>query len=105
MDLRRLYQHIILGNTMIEKSLKIRAHEKLVQAIPLPMTGDTSTRLKHIFETGREDLSLAKICEAHWDAIGILHEANRVPKPAQTYGVWASEIPGSALQLSKVDYR
>jgi hypothetical protein len=88
---------------MKQESLKQKSHDRISQPMPLPMTGETSRRLKNIFDTGREDLSLAKICEAHWDAIGILSEANRNSSINELYGVWASEIPGNALQLSSSD--
>jgi hypothetical protein len=51
-------------------------------------------------EVGREDLSLAKLAEAHWDAVAILAEAGRVPAENSVYGVWASEVPGKALHMA-----
>jgi alkylation response protein AidB-like acyl-CoA dehydrogenase len=50
-------------------------------------------------EIGREDLTLARLAEAHWDAVAILTEAGRNPHPNQLYGVWASVKPGEALEL------
>jgi alkylation response protein AidB-like acyl-CoA dehydrogenase len=50
-------------------------------------------------ETGRENLSLARLAEAHWDAVAILAEAGRKPKPGALYGVWAAEIPNQPLRL------
>jgi alkylation response protein AidB-like acyl-CoA dehydrogenase len=41
-------------------------------------------------EVARESLSLARLAEAHWDAIAILAEAGREPEPGMLYGVWAS---------------
>ena len=49
---------------------------------------------------GREDLSLARLAEAHFDAVAILAEAGRTPEPGVAYGVWASEKPGQAVLLS-----
>lgn len=57
-------------------------------------------RHKRLLEMARQDLSLARLAEAHWDAVAILHEAARTPKPDAIYGVWASEIPGASLVLS-----
>jgi hypothetical protein len=85
------------------ENLKLKAYNKIIHPIPLPMTGQTSERLQCLFELGREDLSLAKICEAHWDAISILHEANKTHTPQMLYGVWASEIPGKALKLEFIN--
>ena len=47
----------------------------------------------------RENVSLAKLAEAHWDAVAILAEAGRAAEPGSLYAVWASEIPGQALRL------
>jgi hypothetical protein len=88
---------------MMEECLKERSIRRISHPMPMPMTGKTSERLKNIFETGREDLSLAKICEAHWDALGILHESKRTLSPHHLYGVWASEIPGNSLQIVSLD--
>ena len=51
-------------------------------------------------ELGREDLSLARLAEAHWDAMAILAEAGRPAAVGALYGVWAAEKPGRALQLA-----
>ena len=50
-------------------------------------------------EFGREDLSLARLAEAHFDAIAILTAAGRRPVGNALYAVWASEKPGQALRL------
>jgi alkylation response protein AidB-like acyl-CoA dehydrogenase len=52
-------------------------------------------------ELGREDLSLARLAEAHFDAVSILAEAGRTATPGAVYGVWASEAPGSIVTLSR----
>jgi hypothetical protein len=64
-----------------------------------PGAGATAERHRAIFAAGREDLSLAKLIEAHWDAVAILQEAGMEPAPDATYAVWASEIPGKPLAL------
>ena len=64
-----------------------------------PGVGSTAARHQAIFAVGREDLSLAKLVEAHWDAVSILQEAGREPVDGAAYGVWASEIPGKPLSL------
>jgi alkylation response protein AidB-like acyl-CoA dehydrogenase len=50
-------------------------------------------------EIAREDVSLARLAEAHFDAVAILAEASRLPERGAIYGVWASEVPGHALRL------
>ncbi len=52
-------------------------------------------------EIGEEDLSLAKIAEAHFDAVAILAEAGEQPAPSAVYAVWASELPGKELRLHR----
>ncbi|WP_233581425.1 acyl-CoA dehydrogenase family protein [Acidipila sp. EB88] len=52
-------------------------------------------------ELGRQNLSLARLAEAHWDAVAILAEAGREPAPGAICGVWASEKPDMALRLER----
>jgi hypothetical protein len=66
-----------------------------------PGAGATAERHRAIFAAGREDLSLAKLIEAHWDAVSILEEAGRQPVEGAAYAVWASEIPGKPLLLKE----
>jgi hypothetical protein len=84
---------------MTPEELKARLPAIVAQQLPLPASGRTAERLRLIAETAREDLSLAKLAEAHWDAVAILAEAGRAPDPDALYAVWASEIPGQALSL------
>ena len=78
-------------------------HERLAEIcaedLPRPGGGATAKRHLRLMEVGREDLSLAKLAEAHWDAISILREAGREPEPGCIYGVWASDFPGTDLRL------
>lgn len=62
-----------------------------------PGNGATAQRHHAILEAGREDLSLAKLIEAHWDAVAILEEAGQDVVPGSAYAVWASELPGQPL--------
>jgi hypothetical protein len=86
---------------MTTGELKARLIAIVSQELPLPGGGRTSERLRLLAETAREDLSLAKLAEAHWDAVAILAEAGRAPHPGMLYAVWASEIPGQALRLER----
>jgi alkylation response protein AidB-like acyl-CoA dehydrogenase len=80
-------------------ALIARVHEVVAEPIPLPGSGQTAERHQKLFDVGREDLSLARLVEAHWDAVAILTEANRDPEPGAIYGVWAAEAPDKVLQL------
>ena len=62
--------------------------------------GRTRERLRCLLDLGRRDLSLARVGEAHLDAVQILTEAGRVAQPGCWYGVWAAEDPTLALCLT-----
>ena len=59
--------------------------------VPFPGKGQTVARHQCLFDIGREDLSLARLAEAHIDALAILAEAGRRQHPNALYGVWAAE--------------
>jgi len=66
--------------------------------LPLPGSKDTRTRFRCFVELGAHDLSLARLCESHADAIAILREAGREPAADAVYGVWASDSTASAVR-------
>jgi alkylation response protein AidB-like acyl-CoA dehydrogenase len=76
-----------------------RVRETIRASPPLPGRGQTAERHAWLFNVGREDLSVARLVEAHCDALAILADAKRLPEPNALYAVWASEIPGHALNL------
>jgi hypothetical protein len=86
---------------MNNDELDHRLAEISQEILPLPGKGNTAERHRRLFEIGREDLSLAKLAEAHWDALAILAENGREPVPSALYAVWASEIPGRPLELKR----
>jgi alkylation response protein AidB-like acyl-CoA dehydrogenase len=69
--------------------------------LPLPGGGATPRRWRALCGFGREDLSLARIAEAHADAIAILAASARMPRVGALYGVWASDGPQSRLQAHR----
>lgn len=71
------------------------------QSLPFPGQGGTAERHRRLLEFGREELSLARLAEAHFDGIAILAEAGRLAQPNVLYGVWASEKPGQELRLAE----
>ena len=85
---------------MTEDQLFARFSELCREDLPAPGSSLSSYRYRRIFEVGQQDLSLAKLAEAHWDAVAILREAGQTPEPGARYAVWASEIPGRELQMS-----
>jgi alkylation response protein AidB-like acyl-CoA dehydrogenase len=72
-------------------------------SLPLPGHGETSQRHRRLAEIARHDLTLARVIEAHTDALAILAEAGRDPLESALYGVWASDGPGGQLQLVPTD--
>ena len=83
-----------------QAKLAARFRELCAAELPLPGHGHTAERHRRLFAVSRESVSLAKLAEAHWDALAILAEAGRTPVPHALYAVWASEIPGQALNLT-----
>jgi alkylation response protein AidB-like acyl-CoA dehydrogenase len=69
------------------------------RSLPFPGRGQTAHRLHSLRELGRTDLSIARLIEAHTDAVAILAEAGAGPGAAagSLYGVWASDGPSSQL--------
>jgi alkylation response protein AidB-like acyl-CoA dehydrogenase len=65
--------------------------------LPAPGRGDTMFRHRALAAFGREDLSLARIAEGHADALAILDEAGRTPRPDALYAVWAADGPESRV--------
>jgi alkylation response protein AidB-like acyl-CoA dehydrogenase len=88
---------------MTGDALKERLREIVLQTLPLPGLGHTPERHRLLAETARENVALAKLAEAHWDAVSILSEAGRTPEPNALYAVWASEVPGVPLRLTRTD--
>jgi len=69
--------------------------------LPYPGEGQTAVRHRRLFDFGREDLSLARLVEAHVDALAILAEAGRRPTRNALYGVWAAETSDQSLRLDR----
>jgi hypothetical protein len=83
--------------------LNDRFREIANKSLPLPASGHTKERHHFLSELGRECLSLARLAEAHFDAVSILAEAGRTPEPGALYGVWAAEIPGQSLIIRQAN--
>ncbi|GAA4204198.1 acyl-CoA dehydrogenase family protein [Streptosporangium oxazolinicum] len=66
--------------------------------LPLPGTGRTRRRWEALSALARRDLSLARLCEGHTDAVAILAElGGPAPPTGSRWGVWAAQPPGPAL--------
>jgi alkylation response protein AidB-like acyl-CoA dehydrogenase len=69
--------------------------------LPYPAEGSTALRHRGLAAIGQHDLSLARIAEAHTDALAILHEAGGDAAAEGLYGVWASDGANSQLTATK----
>lgn len=65
--------------------------------LPLPGGGQTLQRWQSLGAVAAHDLSLAKLYEAHADAVAILAAAGAPAAPGKTYGMWAAEPPDVRL--------
>jgi alkylation response protein AidB-like acyl-CoA dehydrogenase len=79
-------------------------------AMPPPGEGATAERWRLLADLGAVDLTVARVLEAHLDAVAILREAARseppVPDPVpqdggHTWGVFAAESPGTTLHATQ----
>jgi alkylation response protein AidB-like acyl-CoA dehydrogenase len=69
--------------------------------LPLPGAGRTRQRWEAFASLAQRDLSLARLCEGHADAVAILAElAGRDPSPGDRWGVWAARPPGPSLSAA-----
>ncbi|CAN5509959.1 acyl-CoA dehydrogenase [soil metagenome] len=67
--------------------------------VAVPGTGRTPERHVGLFEIARNDVAVARLAEAHVDAVTILREAGRAPVAGARYGVWAADTPGTTLDI------
>jgi alkylation response protein AidB-like acyl-CoA dehydrogenase len=87
---------------LTREALVERVREVIAEPVPLPGSGRTAERHQRLFEIGCEDLSLARLVEAHWDALAILAEAGREAERGALYGVWAAETPDKVLRMDGI---
>jgi alkylation response protein AidB-like acyl-CoA dehydrogenase len=71
--------------------------------LPPPGHGHTGDRHRALLEFAREDLALARLIEAHTDAMAIAHEAGVSLREGSLYGVWASDGPASRLDVERMN--
>lgn len=67
--------------------------------LPLPGRGATATRWRVLAAVAAQDLTAARILEAHSDALAILAEAGDRDSDG-TWGVFAAEAPGVRLEAT-----
>jgi len=79
---------------------RVRQAVHSVRDLPRPGGGDTLGRWRALSAWGAESLPLAKILEAHYDALTILQEAGEPgAAPDTVWAVWAAAGPDDSLQF------
>jgi alkylation response protein AidB-like acyl-CoA dehydrogenase len=70
---------------------------------PLPGSGRTWQRFEALTALGALDLSVARLVEAHLDAVAILAELDVAAgsRPGEVWGVWASEPPNARVEAER----
>lgn len=66
--------------------------------LPLPAAGRTGERWHSLATLAEDDITAARIGEAHADAVAILHELGaKPPRTGELWGVWAAESHDARL--------
>lgn len=75
--------------------------------VGLPGRGSTAQRWRALAELALDDLDVARIAEAHLDAVAILHElpgptSVQSVLPGQRWAVWAAEPPNGRVEAKQL---
>lgn len=77
--------------------------QQLQNTLPDPGSGRTAARHRSLIDVARRvPVGVARLVEAHCDAVSILHEAGIRPRPETVYGVWASASPDDPVLTDRV---
>ena len=68
--------------------------------LPLPGNGATALRWSVLAAVAAANLTVARVLEAHTDALAILAEAGAGAPDLTTMGVFAAESPGQRLEAA-----
>jgi alkylation response protein AidB-like acyl-CoA dehydrogenase len=72
--------------------------------LPMPGSGRSSERLRALSRLGELDLTIARLAEAHADALAITAELGAVPPGrGEVWGVWAAEPPTARVRAIAPD--
>lgn len=86
----------------MRKLLSDLVHDELVSGFPLPGSGRTMARFEALALLGRLDLTMARLAEAHADALAILAELGAAAATAgEVWGVWAAEPPTAVVTATR----
>ena len=94
---RSAMQDVTLPSSLFNRARQVLAQQP---ALPLPGSGHTLQRWRALAAWGAEDLCLAKVLEAHYDALAIIAELNApMVAEGQLLAVWAAEGPANTLRI------
>ena len=101
-DDSRLNRHVSPASTAsVDRALELAldlGHEDLQVG-----TGSTSTLWSTLATIAALDLGAARVVEPHLDALSILSQVDAPAGPDRTWGVFASEAPGTTLEAHESD--
>lgn len=70
--------------------------------LPLPGSGRTHERWRALVDLAADDLCVARLAEAHLDALAVLTELDGpAPPEGSLWGVWAARPPGPGLTATR----
>lgn len=69
-------------------------------SLPIPAAGSTAQRWAVLSELGRVNLTVARVFEAHTDALAILAENGHANADGRSWGVFAAEAPDTRLDAT-----
>lgn len=84
--------------TAVEAALDVA--RRLTREVPLPASGRTRRRWQVLATLAEQDLTVARVVEAHLDAVAVLAEAGLPVPEGSTWGVFAAEAPDAVLESS-----
>lgn len=84
-------------------SVAVRLAGQYGVSLPIPGRGDTAARWSVLAGTAAVNLTVARVLEAHSDALAILSEADTPSDAGLSWGVFAAEAPGERLEARAVD--
>jgi hypothetical protein len=90
------------GDAGEDAGAALRLAGKYGTLLPQPGAGQTAARWAVLAAVAERNLTVARVLEAHSDALAILAEAGQ-PPPGGTWGVFAAEAPGHRLTASGGD--
>lgn len=84
----------------LRRELEVFARDVAPQ-LPVPGRGATADRFSVLGDIARRDLSVARLCEAHADALAILADSDRTAPRRAAFGVWAARSRDEVITATR----